>query len=496
VNNKAAYLMTDGGTFNGYTINGLGISTVAKIYYEVQTNLLISGSDYQDLADALSQACQNLIGSVTTASDCEEVFKALNAVQMHSMPPCKNIEVPLCNTGTATNVWFDDLENTVSGNWIPGAYWYYPQNPNPYINATYATSGSYNIWGYDFEYVGDYSIAMSSGVLLPAGAYMSFNHAYDFERGGLIDWYGNYLGTYYFDGGVLEYNINGGAWWYDAKDLITVNGYKNKIYSQYGNPLGGRKGFTGSSHGYISSKLNLSSLAGSNVRFRFRIGTDSSYGYLGWFIDDIRIYTCSNPDPSVMVLSYPNGGETFKPNDTIDITWSGPSDMAYVALKYSLDNGLTWNNIAANITGTSFKWLVPLQNNNKRKCFIKVVGYDSDGVKIGSVQSGLFGIEVVKVTRPNGGESFVSGYPLDPPITWSTNDTKEPVAKVKLYLTKIGGTTWEPIGKTPGNPGSYDWTPQVEKQKIACKVKIELLDALGNIFGTDVSDNPFTIQLP
>ena len=30
VNNKAAYLMTDGGTFNGYTINPLGMDKVAK----------------------------------------------------------------------------------------------------------------------------------------------------------------------------------------------------------------------------------------------------------------------------------------------------------------------------------------------------------------------------------------------------------------------------------------------------------------------------------
>jgi hypothetical protein len=30
------------------------------------------------------------------------------------------------------------------------------------------------------------------------------------------------------------------------------------------------------SNGYISSRVNLSSLAGQNVRFRFRIGTDSS----------------------------------------------------------------------------------------------------------------------------------------------------------------------------------------------------------------------------
>src|SRR6185295_8339438 len=35
LNNKAAYLMVEGGTFNGQTITGLGLTKVSKIYYEV-----------------------------------------------------------------------------------------------------------------------------------------------------------------------------------------------------------------------------------------------------------------------------------------------------------------------------------------------------------------------------------------------------------------------------------------------------------------------------
>src|SRR6185295_6662481 len=49
------------GTFNGQTITGLGIPKVAKIYYEVQTHLLTSGSDYGDLGDALYQGKNNLV---------------------------------------------------------------------------------------------------------------------------------------------------------------------------------------------------------------------------------------------------------------------------------------------------------------------------------------------------------------------------------------------------------------------------------------------------
>ncbi|HET9906171.1 MAG TPA: choice-of-anchor Q domain-containing protein, partial [Anaerolineales bacterium] len=53
VNNKAVYLMVDGGTFNGKTVTALGWTKTAAIYYEVNTNLLSSGADYSDLYFAL-----------------------------------------------------------------------------------------------------------------------------------------------------------------------------------------------------------------------------------------------------------------------------------------------------------------------------------------------------------------------------------------------------------------------------------------------------------
>ncbi|MFH1719939.1 MAG: M4 family metallopeptidase, partial [Planctomycetota bacterium] len=60
VNNKLCYLLTDGGTFRGETITGMGISRVADLYYEVQTTLLTSGADYYNLYSALRQAAFNL----------------------------------------------------------------------------------------------------------------------------------------------------------------------------------------------------------------------------------------------------------------------------------------------------------------------------------------------------------------------------------------------------------------------------------------------------
>jgi bacillolysin len=75
VNNKAVYLMVDGGTFNSRTITGIGWKKTTAIYYYVQTRMLTSASDYADLYQALNQACTALIGVEEllrkTVSRCE-----------------------------------------------------------------------------------------------------------------------------------------------------------------------------------------------------------------------------------------------------------------------------------------------------------------------------------------------------------------------------------------------------------------------------------------
>lgn len=477
VANKAAYLMVDGGTFNGYTIAGLGIPKTIRIWYEVQTNLLTSASDYQDLNSALSLACTNLVGYYgITDADCNQVRKATAAVEMHRQPTsCAVSDVLQCtsvNSGSTFNgsstgwtpvsgawlvdanyyytsgiasdvfsssaytsksfgdfeykvnlrrfgnngdsngliirgqpaplgggnrwhsgygfyysrngqfavyrydngvantlspwqihsailtgdnwnelkvvaqkdhlefyinnalVWSgldstylfgqngismyrsfgstgdllqadwaytnggspvsllkDDFENPTRGLWYSSAaiganVWYYPQTDNPYgFDATYASSGAYNLWGYDIGARSDSSINFLNGVNIPstASTFMSFKHAYAFEG----------TSTFY-DGGVLEYSANGGAW-VDAGSLINFNGYTGVITNSYDNPLMNRSAFTGQSHGMLTTRLNLSSLAGKSLRFRFRLGTDSFVDNLGWFIDDVDIYTCANP---------------------------------------------------------------------------------------------------------------------------------------------------------------------------------------------------------
>ena len=226
----------------------------------------------------------NLVGTDDIApDDCDEVREAVLATEMPA-EACQAVDVPLCPNGQPVNTMLfnEGFENGI-GNWTistvgPVLGWY--------VNDNYAASGQYSIYGWDITSPLDASIAMNTGVTLPANSptFMHFKHAYDFEGGGAA----------FYDGGVVEYSTTGlQGPWIDAGHLFMANGYRGTLSTYYGNPLGSRQAFSNTSTGYLSSSLDLSTLTGSTIRFRFRFGTDSSIRRVGWYIDDVRIYTCS-----------------------------------------------------------------------------------------------------------------------------------------------------------------------------------------------------------
>jgi uncharacterized repeat protein (TIGR01451 family) len=217
--------------------------------------------------------------------------------------------------------------------------------------------------------------------------------------------------------------------------------------------------------------------------------------------------TNNNAIADTTVISYanvtlltPNGGEIIPSGLNYKIEWVAPVNAVQFDLLYSIDNGTTWIPIASKVSGTSYNWKVPKQWGNKKKCLVKVKGYEGNRVKVGTDESdGPFTIEVVKLTSPNGGGTITCGIPNT--ITWATNAAKRDVAKVKLYYTKDSGSTWLPIialtdlAYLATGSHSYDqWIPTCNKPKDGCKVRVELKDASGNILGKDASDSYFIIQ--
>jgi len=200
---------------------------------------------------------------------------------------------------------------------------------------------------------------------------------------------------------------------------------------------------------------------------------------------------------SSLWLLAPNGGEIIPSGGTYDITWKSSPDMTIFRLSYSLNNGVTWIPIsgAENVTEKHYLWTVPIAKKNKNSCRIKVIGYnDADVMVKEDISDSPFTIEVVKVTSPDGLEWWTSGELHS--ITWITNGTIKPVAKVKLSYSKNNGIKWLPITTIKGsNPGTYDWiVPSLTKAKNNCKVKVVLRDSAGHSIGKDISDQVFMMQ--
>jgi hypothetical protein len=125
----------------------------------------------------------------------------------------------------------------------------------------------------------------------------------------------------YWDGGVLEISINGGAF----KDILdpAIGGaflagpYTGEIESTSGNPLAGRLAWSGDSGGYIDTMVRLgANVSGQTIKVRFRMGTDESVSAPGWWIDTLTIEGCPVPLPSPTPSPTPSPGITPSPTPT------------------------------------------------------------------------------------------------------------------------------------------------------------------------------------
>lgn len=155
------------------------------------------------------------------------------------------------NTGTSTNTVF-------------------------FVNSTtYANSGVTSKYGLNKTTTSDFNLTNGSFITLSGPTILSFWHRFNTE----VDW----------DGGVVEYALNGGTTWADLEPYIIQNKYNGIIGAT--NP--DRNGFVGNSNGWIQTLIDLSAFCGNTIKIRFRLINDSSADCgtapCGWFIDDVSM---------------------------------------------------------------------------------------------------------------------------------------------------------------------------------------------------------------
>jgi hypothetical protein len=201
----------------------------------------------------------------------------------------------------------------------------------------------------------------------PAPMVLTFRHSYSLEAGV----------TTGFDGGVLELKVGAGAF----QDILAAGGtfaaagYNRTLSTSYSNPLGGRQAWSGSSGGYVTTTVNLPpSASGQTVQLRWRLGSDSSVGSTGWYVDSITLaagYTCcvlpslSVDDVSVaegnagtttatftVSLSAPSSGTVTVDCGTADGTATvADNDYEAVSRTLSFDPGVTSRTVDVTVNG-------------------------------------------------------------------------------------------------------------------------------------------------
>lgn len=78
INNKAAYLVSEGGTHYGVKVNGVGREATEKIYYRALSKYLTANSNFKMMRQAALQSAEDLYGK--NSKEVQAVTKAYDAV--------------------------------------------------------------------------------------------------------------------------------------------------------------------------------------------------------------------------------------------------------------------------------------------------------------------------------------------------------------------------------------------------------------------------------
>jgi len=345
VPNHAYALIVDGGTYNGQVIGGLGFIKAAHIFWRAQSVYLTATSDFDNLADALEAACADLVGvnlqglsttstaaglsgQIITVADCQNVTKALLAVELRINPDACNYQPilaatpPLCEASTSNPLFYVDWESGI-GAWTVAQL---PTNASTWESRDWAVRSALPngrpgnaIFGPD-PLNGNCTTDLQNGVLrlespiinipnITTGTFeMAFNHYVATEN--------------QYDGGNIKYKLGTGVWTLLPATAFLQNAYNGLLVDQGSdNPLKRQLAFTGTDGGSNSgswgqSVINLSALgvtANSTVQFRFELGTDGCNGNDGWYVDEIVIYNCS-ATLSVSDANFIENGVRIYPN--------------------------------------------------------------------------------------------------------------------------------------------------------------------------------------
>ncbi|MDR3666668.1 MAG: hypothetical protein P4L35_07495 [Ignavibacteriaceae bacterium] len=192
-----------------------------------------------------------------------------------------------------------------------------------------------------------------------------------------------------------------------------------------------------------------------------------------------------NNVPREITVKSPNGGEIWQAGTTQVINWSS-TNVTSVNIDYTINNGINWNPVVANIPSTGYYSWTQIPNTPSTNCRIRI----SDAVNGTPVNQSTSTFTIappteITVAFPNGGESFIPGSNMN--IAWTSTN----VTNVKIEFTTDNGADWNLIIASTPSIGQYVWQNIPSINSSLCRIKISNADGTGQPF--DISNNNFTI---
>ncbi len=305
--NHAFAIMTDGKTFNGQTVTGIGPIKAGAVWYRALTVYFTETTDFKAAYTALNRAAQDLIGQVPpdprtggpsgstfTAADAEQVEKALKAVEMDRAGRCgAGMDAqPAITCPGYRRLFLDDMESGAPG-WQQTAGWV--------LTDTLPSGRTGTAWACRTPEVECSGSTNQTGLLQLTSP--AFTVPADSREPGVLftHYFASELG---WDGGNLSLKVNNGNWTLIPAGRIRHNSYNTPalISSSNTNPLRGQPAWSGIMGGWGESLVDLTGLAGPGdvVRVRFNFGRDFCGEAGSWYVDDFRIFDCAGGKPVAM----------------------------------------------------------------------------------------------------------------------------------------------------------------------------------------------------
>ena len=371
VPNHGFALLVQGGAYNGQTIQPIGLTKAAHIYFRAQDAYQVHDSDFADHADALELSCSDLTGALLTplpggpsneriaASDCAQVTAMIAAVELRTPPAFCNFPT-LLDPRTASTC----STSTTSGVTLPIANFNFETDPTATWTATRSgTASGFTprdwTWtsvlpdgraGSAFfapnENIGSCSLQNEAGVLELTSPDIVLPPSTSFARATFEHWVATEPG---FDGGNLTVSVNGGAWQLVPPSEYSFNNYNALLFpaGSSTNPLAGQPAWTGTNPGTVNdgswgrTHVNLGNFAkaGDTVRLRWNFGTDGCSGRTGWFVDNVNVFSCAPKVPVVSVADVQvTEGNAGEKQATVTVLLSTPT-ITPVTVQYELIDG-------------------------------------------------------------------------------------------------------------------------------------------------------------